>query len=451
MAALEQDTIAAIASPPGRGGIGIVRISGPLARTIADSTVHRPLRPRFATYTRFVGKGGETLDQGIALLYEAPHSYTGEDVLELHAHGSPVALDLLLQNVLNLGARMARPGEFSQRAFLSGKLDLTQAEAIADLINSATAEAARAALHSLKGEFSTRVRGIFEQLIAVRTRLEGTLDFPEEDIDPLDRAYLGEQLVGAVRATATLIAQTALGQMLTDGVRVVIAGPPNVGKSSLLNRFAREDCAIVTPVAGTTRDAIHVEISLGGLLFHFTDTAGLRATSDPVESEGIRRTHSAVAQADHVLFVLDASDRRVRDRGDEIEGLPACARLTWVYNKIDLIGAEAAACSGPGGDEVYLSAKTGAGMALLEQHLKTCVGYNEAPAGAFSARRRHVDALRRVQASVQEAQKAFLVASAPELVAEHLRLAQQALSEITGDFTSEDLLSEIFSTFCVGK
>ena len=429
-----------------------MRISGPLARAIANNIVCRPLSPRVATYARFVGTGGETLDQGIALLYEAPHSYTGEDVLELHAHGSPIALDLLLQNILTLGARMARPGEFSERAFLSGKLDLTQAEAIADLIDSATAGAARAALRSLEGEFSKRVHGIFEELVAVRTRLEGALDFPEEEIDPPDQATLGEQLAGALRAVAGLIARAALGRMLTDGVRVVIAGPPNVGKSSLLNRLAGEDCAIVTTVAGTTRDAIHVEISLGGLPFHFTDTAGLRATSDPVESEGIRRTRAAVAQADHVLFVLDASDRGVRASSEEIEWLPAGARLTWIHNKIDLIGAEPAVCAGPGGDhEVYLSAKTGTGVALLEQYLKNCVGYNEAPAGAFSARRRHVDALRRVQACVQEAQKAFLVASGPGLVAEHLRLAQRALSEITGDFTSEDLLIEIFSTFCVGK
>ncbi|CAN5807647.1 tRNA uridine-5-carboxymethylaminomethyl(34) synthesis GTPase MnmE [soil metagenome] len=429
-----------------------MRISGPLARAIADNIVRRPLSPRVATYARFVGTGGETLDRGIALRYEAPHSYTGEDVLELHAHGSPVALDLLLQEVSSLGARLARPGEFSERAFLNGKLDLTQAEAIADLIDSATAEAARAALRSLEGEFSARVREIFEQLVALRAHLEGTLDFPEDEIDTVDTARLGEQLEGALDATASLITQATLGRMLTDGVRVVIAGPPNVGKSSLLNRLARDDCAIVTAVAGTTRDAIHVEISLGGLPFHFTDTAGLRATSDPVESEGVRRTRAAVAQADHVLFVLDASDFGARDSGDETERLPVGARLTWVHNKIDLIGVEPAVRAGPSGDAVYLSAKTGAGVALLEQYLKSCVDYHEAPAaGAFSARRRHVDALRRVQACVQEAQKAFLAARGPELVAEHLRLAQQALSEITGDFTSEDLLGEIFSTFCVGK
>ncbi|OOO02755.1 MAG: tRNA modification GTPase MnmE [Chromatiales bacterium USCg_Taylor] len=305
-----------------------MRISGPLARAIADNIVRRPLSPRVATYARFVGTGGETLDRGIALRYEAPHSYTGEDVLELHAHGSPVALDLLLQEVSSLGARLARPGEFSERAFLNGKLDLTQAEAIADLIDSATAEAARAALRSLEGEFSARVREIFEQLVALRAHLEGTLDFPEDEIDTVDTARLGEQLEGALDATASLITQATLGRMLTDGVRVVIAGPPNVGKSSLLNRLARDDCAIVTAVAGTTRDAIHVEISLGGLPFHFTDTAGLRATSDPVESEGVRRTRAAVAQADHVLFVLDASDFGARDSGDETERLPVGARLS---------------------------------------------------------------------------------------------------------------------------
>jgi len=445
------DTIAAVATPPGVGGVGIVRISGPNAPGIARTLLGRLPVARHASFARFRGTDGSTLDEGLALYFPAPHSFTGEHVLELHGHGGPVVLDLVLQAALALGARPARPGEFSERAFLNGKLDLAQAEAIADLIESASTEAARAALRSLQGAFSQRVRAISEQLIGLRLHIEAALDFPEEEIDFLADESLSQRAHRLAGEIDALLAATRQGQLLHDGMTVVLAGRPNAGKSSLLNALAQYDSAIVSPVPGTTRDILRERIQIDGLPLHVLDTAGLRESTDAIESEGVRRTHEAMRRANRVLLVIDDNEEQGDSVRTLIAQLPAGAGITLVRNKIDRSGRAA----GPVAEkteipEIAISAQNGSGLDALRAHLKACMGYQTAGEGVFSARRRHLDAIARARAHL-DAALSQLAARRGELAAEELRQAQQALGEITGEFTSDDLLGRIFSSFCLGK
>lgn len=445
----ERETIAAVASGPGRGGVGIIRVSGALAPEIALAMTGLELRPRYATHVRFLGKDGEFLDEGYALLFKGPGSFTGEDTLELQGHGSPVGLELLLTEVLCHGARLARPGEFCERAFLNGKIDLAQAEAIADLIESATARAARSALRTLQGELSRRVNALVATLVETRAALEATFDFPDEDIEFLSDGALRSRLERLLEELQELLRQAERGRILKEGFRVVIAGPPNVGKSSLLNRLARHDCAIVTELPGTTRDPVHADVALEGALFRITDTAGLRSTDDRVEQEGIRRTRAALAEADLVLLVRDASDPVTEIDHGSITEFHAATRIATVHNKIDRVGLEPGVTEGPGHPEFFVSAKTGAGLELLERVLKTSAGMDDAAEGSFSARRRHMEALERAAAALRAATTGRGLGR--ELIAEELRLAQRCLGEITGEFSNEDLLGRIFSSFCIGK
>ncbi|MCI0401282.1 MAG: tRNA uridine-5-carboxymethylaminomethyl(34) synthesis GTPase MnmE [Gammaproteobacteria bacterium] len=446
------DTIAAVATPPGRGGIGIVRISGPLVGQIARALVERPFTPRTAQFSVFKDDRGEVIDFGIALLFPGPKSFTGEDVLELQGHGGPVVMDVLLRRIIELGARLARPGEFSERAFLNGKLDLAQVEAIADLIDSASQQAARCAMRSLEGAFSSRIHALVDLLVDLRAHIEGALDFPEEEIDFLNDSAIEATLHSFIEQVDRLNAEAEQGCLLREGMRIAIIGRPNVGKSSLLNRLADQDLAIVTSIPGTTRDVIREEILIDGFPIHVADTAGLRFASDEVEEEGIRRTWEAVGRSDRILFVVeckevvDSEDHRLLGR------LQKSGDVTVVHNKIDLQRRQ------PGMDvhdhlpNVYLSAKTGEGIELLRAHLKECAGYNGAMGeGGFMARRRHLDALARARAFAQKGLEQLTAHRAGELLAEELRLAQQALGEVTGEFTSEDLLAQIFSRFCIGK
>ena len=445
------DSIAAIATAPGRGGIGIVRVSGGSCRSIANALLGCVPEPRAAELHRFLDEAGEPIDEGLALYFPGPASFTGEDVLELHGHGGPVVMDLLLRRVLELGARAAAPGEFTQRAFLNDKLDLAQAEAVADLIDSGSAEAARAALRSLQGEFSSQVHDLAEAVLELRMWVEAAIDFPEEEVD-----FLGDRALNArlefIRHRFAELAETARqGALLRDGLTIVIAGRPNAGKSSLLNRLAGYDAAIVTPIPGTTRDVLRERIEIDGLPVHVLDTAGLRESPDEVEAEGIRRAHRELARADRVLFVVDASDEvAVAAIDADLAALPSDAPRTVVLNKIDRLSGE------PGmeaGDpvRVSLSAATGAGLDLLRAHLKDCVGFHPAGSGVLSARARHLEALRRARAHVEEAHRLLTERHAGELVAQELTDAQKELGEITGEVTSDDLLGRIFSSFCIGK
>ena len=446
-----RDTIAAIATPPGIGGVGIVRISGPHVPEIARALLGRLPAPRYARFSRFHNADGSTLDEGLALYFPAPHSFTGEHVLELHGHGGPVVLDLLLREVLARGARVARPGEFSERAFLNGKLDLAQAEAVADLIESASAEAARAAVRSLEGAFSQRVHAINEQLIGLRLHIEAALDFPEEEIDFLADKNLSGRAQQLAAQMDALRAATRQGQLLHDGMTVVLAGPPNAGKSSLLNALAQRDSAIVSPIPGTTRDVLRERIQIDGLPLHVLDTAGLRDTDNAIESEGVRRAHEAMQRADRVLLVIDDSEEEGGEARALLKQLPDSARVTLVRNKIDRSG-RAPGVVVPATDmpEFGISARLGDGLDVLRQHLKECMGYQAAGEGTFSARRRHLDAIERARGHL-DAALVQLAARRAELVAEELRQAQQALGEITGEFSSDDLLGRIFSSFCIGK
>ncbi|MDA1107813.1 MAG: tRNA uridine-5-carboxymethylaminomethyl(34) synthesis GTPase MnmE [Proteobacteria bacterium] len=444
------DTIAAIATPPGRGGIGVVRISGPLALHIARHMFEKLPAPRYAHYTTFRDEHGKTLDRGLALYFPAPHSFTGEDVLELHAHGSPVVLDLLLRCAVALGARLARPGEFSERAFLNDKIDLAQAEAIADLIESQTEHAARAAQRSLAGEFSTHIHSLIEQLIELRAFVEAAIDFSEDEVDFLSDARISTRLQSLLNELDAVLKAARQGSLLREGLCVVIAGRPNVGKSSLLNRLAGREAAIVTDIPGTTRDVLREPIQLDGLPLHVIDTAGLRDSGDAIEQEGMRRARAELMDADHALLVVDDvigfgdADRAI------ITQLPAGIALTLVYNKCDLSQRAPTLDKIEGHSRVRLSAKTGAGMELLRAHLKNSAGYQDAGEGTFSARRRHLDALMKAHTAL-ESGHAQLQHRAGEVLAEDLRQAQNALAEITGAFTTEDLLGKIFSSFCIGK
>ncbi len=446
------ETIVAAATPPGRGGVGIVRISGPKTPELAAILLGELPAPRQATLARFLDGQQGAIDVGLALFFPAPYSYTGEHVLELHGHGGPLVMEALIERTLELGARRALPGEFTQRAFLNDKLDLAQAEAISDLIDAGSRAAARAAMRSLQGEFSAMVRGLTEAVIELRTYVEAAIDFPEEEIDFLADRELGERF-RAVRAHFQGVLESArLGRLLREGMTVVIAGPPNAGKSSLLNRLAGYDAAIVTSIPGTTRDVLRERIHLDGMPLHVLDTAGLREGGDLVEEEGIRRAQAEMQRADRVLFVIDAAeDPEGNALQRERARLPAEVPLTLVFNKCDL--APALVVGGEEGENprFRISALTGAGLAQLRSHLKTCVGYQGVEAGAISARGRHLESLARARTHTEEAERLLTERRAGELIAEELRIAQQALNEITGEFTSEDLLGRIFAGFCIGK
>ena len=450
MAAIS-DTIAAISTAPGRGGIGIVRLSGSGCASIAQALIGELPPARHAALRPFLDANGEPLDQGLALYFPAPNSLTGEDVLELHAHGGPVVLDLLLRRAFDLGARLAEPGEFTQRAFLNGKLDLAQAEAVADLIESGSAQAARAALRSLQGEFSAHVHDLTEALLQLRMWVEAAIDFPEEEIDFLADRALGQRMEDIRRRFTELSEAARQGALLRDGLTLVIAGRPNAGKSSLLNRLAGYDAAIVTAIPGTTRDVLRERIEIDGLPLHILDTAGLRESPDEVEAEGIRRAHLEIERADRVLFVVDASDAEAVAAIDaDLAALPTSAPRTVVMNKVDRVDGEARVDAGDR-DIVWLSAANGTGFDLLRAHLKDCVGFHPAGTGALSARARHLDALRRARVHVEEAHRLLVERHAGELVAQELTDAQRALGEITGEVSSDDLLGRIFGSFCIGK
>lgn len=438
------DTIAAVATPPGRGGIGVVRVSGPAVREIAQALLGRVPAPRHATLADFRGAGGEVLDQGIALFFPAPHSFTGEDVLELQGHGGPAVLQLVLERCLELGARLAEPGEFTRRAYLNDKLDLAQAEAVADLIDAASTQAAKSALRSLRGEFSREIQALVDALIDLRMLVEATLDFPEEEIDFLSAARARDKLADLLARVATVQARARQGSLLREGLQVVLIGRPNVGKSSLLNRLAGEEVAIVTPVAGTTRDTLREEIHLDGIPLHIIDTAGLRDTADEVERLGIARTWAAVEKADLALVVMEASQGLAEADSAILARLPGGLPVLRVFNKIDLTGEPARL----EGDSVYLSAKSGAGIDLLRQRLLELAGWHQTGEGVFMARTRHLRALEQARRHLEAADRNW---QALELLAEELKLAQNQLATITGEFTPDDLLGEIFSRFCIGK
>lgn len=443
-----KDTIAAIATPPGRGGVGIVRVSGQDVTTIAEALLGKVPKPRKAFLHHFKDKDNHPIDHGLVLYFPGPNSFTGEDVLELQGHGGPVIMDLLLARVCELGARIAKPGEFSERAFFNDKLDLAQAEAIADLIDSGTAEAARAAMRSLDGEFSDQIHALVEAVIELRMYVEAAIDFPEEEIDFLADQQVTDRLADIEQRFAQLQRGAKQGRLLREGMTLVIAGRPNAGKSSLLNALAGRESAIVTEIAGTTRDVLREHIQLDGMPLHVIDTAGLRDTDDAVEREGVKRAWREIEQADRVLLVIDdqqgltAEDQAILDR------LPAQLAHTFIYNKIDQTGKPAAQRAD---NAIALSAKTLAGLDILSDHLKQVMGFDEQAQDGFIARRRHIDALQRASQHVLSGKHQLEQYRAGELLAEELQLAQQALNEITGEFSNDDLLTRIFSSFCIGK
>jgi len=450
----DSDTITATATPPGKGGVAILRISGPDLSKFLSHMLSKVIEPRQATYANFLDEQKNTLDQGIAIFFPAPRSFTGEDVLELHGHGGPVVMDLLLKRSMELGARLARAGEFSERAFLNDKIDLAQAEAISDLINASSEQAARCAVRSLQGEFSKQIVSLVEALIYLRTYVEAAIDFPEEEIDFLANPKIAEDLNGLLSTLSEIKAKAYQGALVSEGMTVVIAGRPNAGKSSLLNALSGRDSAIVTPVAGTTRDVLREHIHFDGMPVHVIDTAGLHETNDLVEKEGIRRAWEEIEQADRVLFVIDSScdySLELQENWPEFfNRYPDRKNVTYILNKADISSLN------PGISEhsyptVTLSAKHHQGINALSEHLKQCMGYMGTSEGSFVARRRHIEALTSAEDFLLSGKEQLLAAAAGELLAEDLRLAQQSLSLITGKYNSDDLLGQIFGSFCVGK
>ena len=463
--ATDSDTICAIATPPGRGGVGVVRVSGPLVRTIANRLVHFDPNPRHAHYASIFDRNSELIDQGIVLFFPGPNSFTGEDVLELQGHGGAFVLDRLMNEVAFCGARLARPGEFSERAFINDKMDLTQAEAIADLIESSSEEAARSAMRTLQGEFSTLINTLCDSIIELRVYIEAAIDFSEEEIDFLTEGKTTETLKGIIEQTDAILGQAKQGTILREGMSVVIAGKPNAGKSSLLNALAGRDAAIVTEIAGTTRDTLIEQITIDGMPVHITDTAGLRHSDDVVEQEGIRRAMKAIANADRIMLLVDAAIDTVT-----LETLASflteiglatlleerqLERLSIIYNKIDILEEPASLVRLENQTHsitsIKLSAKSQQGIDLLRQHLKDCMGFAPSGEGGFIARRRHLDAMLRARSHLVDALNQLLGSREGELVAEDLKHAHRCLGEITGEFTTDDLLGKIFSSFCVGK
>ncbi|PJD94101.1 MAG: tRNA uridine-5-carboxymethylaminomethyl(34) synthesis GTPase MnmE [Legionella sp.] len=442
-------TIVAIATPPGRGGVGIVRVSGPDALSMAlRLTKRQSFTPRLAQFASFYTSEDTLLDQGIVLYFQAPHSFTGEDVIEFQGHGSPVVLDLLVKELLKCGAKLANPGEFSLRAFLNDKLDLAQAEAIADLIHAHSESSARMAMRSLQGDFSKRIAVLNTQLIQLRLYVEAALDFPEEDLDFLNDGKIAARLAEIQKELADIRALAAQGAIMREGITVVIAGRPNAGKSTLMNALAKRDVAIVTDIPGTTRDVMREHILLDDIPVHLIDTAGLRDSTDVVEQEGIKRAWAELSRADCVVMVIDYSeDNRHEELNLQIKlALPDQIPIILVYNKVDKIGESAR----KEGTALYVSLKNTEGLALLQEEIKTVVGY-QPQEGQFLARRRHLDALDQATHLLQEGATLLLSHRAGELLAEDLRLAHAALGEITGEFSSDDLLGVIFSSFCIGK
>lgn len=444
----DTDVIAAIATAPGRGGIGIVRVSGKNLRPLAIELLGVVPAPRTAARTSFRDGNGAPIDDGITLFFPAPASYTGEDVLELQAHGGPVVLQMLLRRCEALGARLAEPGEFTRRGFLNEKMDLAQAEGVADLIEAATEAAARCALRSLRGEFSDLIEGLRRQLVELRSLVEATLDFAEEEIDPLDWEDAKARLRRLRRGVERSLERGRQGSVLRNGLQVVLAGQPNVGKSSLLNRLAGEELAIVTAIPGTTRDAVRQAIQLEGVPMNIIDTAGLRDTSDEVESIGITRTWEAIGRADVLLLVVDAGRGMVAEDRVIVSRLPVHLKTVTVFNKIDLSGVPPGAEEGLSGWRLHVSAKTGEGVEILGKTLLRLAGWQSGGEDIFMARERHLASLERVAEALGRAERAMLQS---ELFAEELRLAQRELGAITGEFSADDLLGEIFSRFCVGK
>jgi len=447
------DTIAAIATPIGRGSVGVIRVSGSAVPYLAVMLLGTMPPPRSARLMRFLDIDGTSIDQGVVLYFPAPNSFTGEHVLELQGHGGPLVMDLVMRRLLGLGCRGARPGEFSERAFLNGKMDVAQAEAIADLIDAGTAAAARAAVRSMQGEFSIRIRELQRQLTDLRAYIEAAIDFPDEELDFLTGPAMGGRFATIVAGFDAVGQAARQGALLREGLRVVIAGRPNVGKSSLLNRLAGEDVAIVSDLPGTTRDLLRVNLQLDGMPLHLVDTAGLRTAGDVVEEEGIRRAKVEIRLADRVLYVTDASEAGKDDHSavDLPTDLPPGVPVTQLVNKIDLVGIGARLDEHAAMTRVFVSAQTGEGIDLLKAHLKQSAGFREESSDALSARRRHLDSLVRARKLVEDAGVTLAEHHASELMAEDLRLAQQALGEITGEFSSDDLLGEIFSSFCIGK
>lgn len=453
---LHTDTIVAQATAPGRGGVGIIRVSGPKAQQVALEVVGKTLKPRYAEYTPFKNDNGLELDQGIALYFPNPHSFTGEDVLELQGHGGPVVMDMLIKRILKIdGIRPARPGEFSERAFLNDKMDLAQAEAIADLIDASSEEAAKSALNSLQGVFSNKINTLVESLIYLRIYVEAAIDFPEEEIDFLADGKVSGDLQGIIDNLNAVRQEANQGAIMREGMKVVIAGRPNAGKSSLLNALSGKDSAIVTDIAGTTRDVLREHIHIDGMPLHIIDTAGLREASDEVERIGIERAWDEIAQADRVLFMVDGTTTDATDPKiiwpEFLDRLPKNMGMTVIRNKADQTGEELGICHVNDPTLIRLSAKTGEGVDALRLHLKECMGFSGNQEGGFMARRRHLEALEKAAQHLDIGQQQLEGYMAGEILAEELRIAQQHLSEITGEFTSDDLLGRIFTSFCIGK
>ncbi|NOI92907.1 tRNA uridine-5-carboxymethylaminomethyl(34) synthesis GTPase MnmE [Vibrio splendidus] len=450
------DTIVAQATAPGRGGVGIIRVSGPLATQVALEVTGKTLKPRYAEYLPFKSDDGIELDQGIALYFPNPHSFTGEDVLELQGHGGPVVMDMLIKRILAIsGVRAARPGEFSERAFLNDKMDLTQAEAIADLIDASSEEAAKSALQSLQGEFSKRINTLVDSLIYLRIYVEAAIDFPEEEIDFLADGKVSTDLQAIIDNLEAVRREANQGAIMREGMKVVIAGRPNAGKSSLLNALSGKESAIVTDIAGTTRDVLREHIHIDGMPLHIIDTAGLRDASDEVEKIGIERAWEEIAQADRVLFMVDGTTTDATDPKDIwpdfVDRLPDNIGMTVIRNKADQTSEELGICHANDPTLIRLSAKTGQGVDALRSHLKDCMGFAGGHEGGFMARRRHLDALERASEHLDIGQQQLEGYMAGEILAEELRITQQHLNEITGEFSSDDLLGRIFSSFCIGK
>ena len=451
-----KETIVAQATAPGRGGIGILRISGPQASEVAQAVLGKCPKPRIADYLPFKDADGTALDQGIALYFKAPHSFTGEDVLELQGHGGQVVLDLLLKRILHIdGVRLARPGEFSEQAFLNDKLDLAQAEAIADLIDATSEQAARSALKSLQGEFSNKINALVDSVIYLRTYVEAAIDFPDEEIDFLADGKIETNLRHIIEQLEDVRREAKQGSILREGMKVVIAGRPNAGKSSLLNALAGREAAIVTDIAGTTRDVLREHIHIDGMPLHIIDTAGLRDATDEVERIGISRAWNEIEQADRIILMLDSSEPESRDlskaRAEFLAKLPTDIPLTIVRNKIDLSGEREGVSEEGGYQVIRLSAQNHSSVQLLREHLKQAMGFQTGIEGGFLARRRHLEALEKAAEHLQIGLQQLTEFHAGELLAEELRLVQGNLSEITGQFTSDDLLGNIFSSFCIGK
>ena len=442
------DTIAAIATASGSGGIGVVRISGPAAPAIAGAILGHCPKPRYAAYLPFLDGDGQTIDQGIAIYYAGPNSYTGEDVLELQAHGGPALLQILLTRCLSLGARQAEPGEFTRRAYLNDKMDLAQAEAVADVINAATTEAARSAMRSLSGEFSNRINDLLQRLVELRMFVEACLDFPEEEIDFISQGNVKKKIEDVQLELQKIYNEAKQGNLLREGLTVVLVGQPNVGKSSLINQLAADDIAIVTSIAGTTRDTIKSAIQINGIPLHVVDTAGLRETDDEIEQFGIARTWRALESANIALLLVDAAHGITEVEKSILARLPHDLPKIWVHNKIDLARKSPFIEDMNAEPHIHLSAKTGDGVHLLKETLLKVAGWQSTSEGVFMARTRHLEAIRQVEQFLQASLDAI---SQSELVAENLRMGQDALSTVTGEFTPDDLLGEIFSKFCIGK